>query len=297
MSLRGAVGLRTALLALLMLAACTRTPVPAETSFALCANGWDDDGDELDDCRDPDCWGHEVCRQKRGGGPLAPAPIDDEVSIADPPLVDDNMQEPPAMGLPDAGMPPEPTDAGVPIEPPDAGVPPPVCVGCEGECIDGVCVETTPVLGRFLVRSLEVEVASSHRMQGRACYDENDECGEVLPVPCACRPDPQVAIWVDGVKAGFVEQQEDSEMATWDEPAIELALNVGSLIEIEVADHDVDDTGHARFETMLVCILTADSALVASGELGCDESIDLPLVQVPRRVTAYIERLDAATAE
>lgn len=296
MSLWGAVGQRAALLALFGLAACTRTAVPAETSFALCNNQWDDDGDALDDCRDPDCWGHEVCRQRRNGS-QPPAPIDDNVPRVEPPLVDDGMLEPPPMHALDASMPPELADAFVPIEPPDANGQPPLCIGCEGECIDGVCVTRPLALGRFTVRALEVEIDRSHRAEGRACYDENNECNQVLPVPCACLPDPQVKIRVDGVGAGYVDQQPDTERATWDDLSIELVLNEGSVIEIEVLDHDEDEAGMARFEMMLECALTADAELVASGELGCDESVDLLVGQVPRRVTAYIERLDATTAE
>jgi hypothetical protein len=276
-------------------AGCTRTPVLAETSDSLCTNEVDDDGDLLGDCADPDCWGHEVCRVPSVEAGVLPPPY--EAPWMEPPPDDDDIPTP-ADERPDAGALPEPIDSGTPIEPVDSGTvapPPPACGGlCPiEECIEGECVQPPTPLGRYVVSSLEVEVPRGRRLaNGGGCWDANDECGMELSLACECSPDPQVKLFVDDVKAGHAGVAPESELATWDALSIELDLNQGSRIRLEVLDNDEDVPEAPDFEIMFECELLASAELLASGELKCEEELGFPPVGQPRRVVAYIEPVE-----
>jgi hypothetical protein len=228
-------------------------------------------------------------------GMLAP-PYQAPLEEPPPPPVDELDATIPPVEQPDASM--------LPLDPPDAAGPKvhdaevpssPCGSDCpEGACSDaGVC-ETGPTpLGRFVVRSIEVEVPRGRSLLADTCFDDDSDCNDVSPFDlCPCPPDPQVAIWVDGEKAGYVPVASDSERASWDGLSIELVLNEGSTILLDVLDND-ESTPEAPepFEVIFECELTASHALLASGRLLCeDEGIFPPGPR--RRVLAEVEALE-----
>jgi hypothetical protein len=288
MSLRGAVGLLCAMHAVAVTASCTRTPMPAETSAGLCSNELDDDGDDLDDCSDPDCWGHELCRVP-SLGPVLPPPY--RAPFEPPPTPPKDGEPMPPIDMFDAGMPPlEPADAGGPKTPDAEVMPSPCGADCpEGACSDaGVCETEPSVLGVFVVRSIEVDVPRGHSLGADACYD--DQCGFSLPRDfCDCPPDPQVKVSVDGAPIESL-MEIDSDSAVWAELAIELVLSEGSLIALDVFDNDEGNAEAPAFEPIFHCELVASRALLASGRLACADEAVFP-TGPRRRVVAHIEQL------
>jgi hypothetical protein len=290
-------------LACWLLAACTYTTVPAESSALACSNDDDDDGDLKKDCWDPDCWSFARCR------------VNVDASVPLPPFM------PPPSGVPgppDVFEPPvDEPDGHVPQMPPDAGVmtdgamdaeadaePPLLCSDLcpEGECTDGVC--NVPLeLGEYRVTGIDILV--SREMSPGVCFDAPGNC-DTFELLC-CPPDPYVNVRIGDKKAGFVRAP-NSALKTWNEvdirmwnvPDIRMKLHEGDELTFEVVDDnneavgDRDNIGAAQPMFTCTTIVTLGKVFETRA-LGCTpDNEDRTAGALQYGVTATIERIESA---
>lgn len=283
--------LRSAALALAcwLPAACTLTPLPAESSALACTDSNDDDGDGKIDCVDPDCWGFAHCRKLEDGGmPIVEPPVIDPPPV--PPVMQMDADTP--VATPDADVvvvPDAAVDAEVDAAPPllcDDSCPP-------GKCIDGVC-SVPPLFGEFKIESLKVVAPRTNDDENNTCFDPAPYCLFVNGL--CCDPDPYVVIHVDSVKAGFVTATDDA-YPEWDasELAFTLELHEGAEIWLDVVDADspeVNDPVEAPSnQSIFSCGITATVEAVASGLLTCRPEGYPPFPDF--RVELQIQQIDA----
>jgi hypothetical protein len=229
----------------LVAAGCSYTAI-GELSASACTDNEDNDGDGLNNCRDPDCQAYAHCQAQRGE-----------------PIM--NPQQPPSrfdasVGVPfEAGSPPdadvdpvdEQDDAGSEVEPPpvDAGALP-----CDGRCtvtqacIEDVCEDlSSPAAGKFELRILSVEVPDFN--QWTRCFDPC--AGRLFPsfTICMCAPDPYVEVWrvrqdgdeEMGTLIGSTPVAADARMAaSFEDTVIEVELDAGDALWLVVVDEDAE---------------------------------------------------------
>lgn len=233
-------------------AACTYTPLPAESSAHLCTGGLDEDEDGVSDCKDPDCWGFAHCRENEDAAvpmsPFGPPPS----GVPAPPGV---VVDKPIKTDPDSSVPVEMPDADVVIDAsvdaePDAELPPVCSELCPPDkCEDGVC--TVPLeLGEYEITHLEL-LAPRERRNG-VCFDERGNCPfpfiDLDPLAPCCPPDPTVIIRVGEEKVGLVGAP-NTALQQWDAPGVRMQLREGDEVTFEVIDDDNPDVGDDRDET------------------------------------------------
>lgn len=282
-------------LACWLLAACTYTAVPAESSAFACSNNDDDDGDFKADCLDPDCWGFAHCRVNADASvpmtPVVPLPSGVPAPLADPlvpPVGGSDASQIDNPWLPDADV---PVDGSVDAEA-DAGIPLVCSEYCpEGECDNGVC--KVPLdLGEFEITRIDLRIP--REMSNGECFDAIGNCVG-FELRC-CPPDPFVIVRVGDEKAGVV-QATDSAFKAWNAPGILLKLREGDELTFEVVDNDnteVGDQDDLIAQAVFTCttIVTLGKALDARA-LGCTpNSDDRPLGNLLEYgVTATIEQI------
>jgi hypothetical protein len=273
-------------------AGCQITPLAAETGAFACNNTRDEDGDNMRDCEDPDCWGYAHCRvQEDASAPFVPAvpPAEIPDGLGGPPL------KPPANEQ-DSGMPvhiPDLGDASIDVDAaPDAELPPVCDPSCpEHRCVAGVCA--APVdLGAFLITSLEISVPRA--IDGQ-CLDPDQACGFKLS-PC-CTPDPDLYVSVAGVKVAFADI-DDAAYFLWQRLDVVVELREDDVVRFEVLDDDTADGDVADGEPdpVFECSTTVTVDNVATGMLRCSPGIEGLELGVPYRVTARIAPASPAEA-
>ena len=246
MTARAADGMRTssrlAVWLFVLLAGCDITP-HGEWNALECSNGRDDDGDQLVDCADPDCWAF-ACSEMRG---VMDAGHDATISLPDAKIRDAQPVKDASPIHPDASIPAD-DDAGVldPMED-DAG-PPPTCTElpslCEPGtvCRDDECVSDTWGPYTFLGVSAVVPVVS----RSLVCFDDALLCG--LLCDNDCKPDPVVVVRKYTGPSDAVGQAvyttsphgNDTERPSWSEPSppVTVTLSPTDSLKFTVWDWD-----------------------------------------------------------
>jgi len=252
-------------------AGCEYTSLAAETSSLACQDEDDNDSDGKENCDDPDCWGHAVCRVQVDAGAPVVEPVN-PMGMIGPPL-------PPVFRDADVIEPPWQLDAAVDSDVDasdpelDAAIPLPCNAACAPElCTDGVCASPT-----FIVTRLEV---SMPRSLDDACLDPEVECVDFVNRCCA--PDPTVVVRVDDDKVGHVEMQ-NTAFPIWSMPEImELRLTPNAVVKFEVLDNDSGDgTTDTLVDSVFECSVTVSSEHIRAGALGCLAPIENPNPLLP----------------
>ena len=268
----------------LILGACTASQVAGELSARECADGDDNDGDDLFDCFDPDCHAFDVCnpetrrpRSQIGSAVMGEVPGVDASTMLSDPLA------PPSD---EPSMPEEPTPADeVPAEPGPGSEPAsPMSVACDPACVapdvcvEGICLVPVAVFADSW-QITEVEVTVPRRLEPSSpCLDEGAIwCPGGSPSVdfwgCACPPDPEVQVWVANPPeaaelVGTTQVIEKADEGTWMlATPIELLLLASSEIVLKVLDRD-GDGGEPIFE----CGIAADPDVLGAGVLICTQS-------------------------
>jgi hypothetical protein len=176
-----------------------------EASAAACTPGsGDEDGDDLADCDDPDCFAFEVCRQF--------SRLNSPDSGGNTPRSDAGGSTPAGTGGNAAsggtgGAPLQVRDAGLdaelpPVEqlPPDSGgVPDAAIVPCGGcavgeECVEDACVPIEGTTGGTYTLSVLSGTMPLATDPGFMCVDYTCPGGGATTVWCICPPDPYVRV-------------------------------------------------------------------------------------------------------
>jgi hypothetical protein len=220
---------------LLVTSSCADKPV-GEFTVAACMNGEDDDGDELRDCNDPDCW--VFCPYRTGfelGDASSSPPSDASVDATPAPAADSGKSG--EMLDDDAGL-----GAGDASLEDDAGMPS-ACECAPNEmCIEGQCqpAASPTIEGMYTlsVKSAYVPLAPSNDR----CFDYPTGCVVRAPPFCDCeRPDPYVVVVLSGtvlMKATTTAVHDTASPAWSAAPTVTINLKSTDTLTFIVFDQD-----------------------------------------------------------
>jgi hypothetical protein len=222
-----------------LLCACTTSSLVE----SLCDNGYDEDGDNLIDCHDPDCQASDDCLSARAAEITPP-----DAAVRKPPLYD--AGHPPTelgdawAGTPDGASADAATADSGGLMPPaideDAGPPDP-CTLCavDEACVDAKCQPAaSSTSGAYHLHVISGVVPLNDAFT--FCYDA---C-LISPIAgvCTCPPDPYVRVVLrrDGRETliGVTDVVEDTTTPTFADNQFEIDIAQGDVLRFEVYDHD-----------------------------------------------------------
>jgi C2 domain len=235
-----------------------------EIGVLLCGNGVDDDGDELADCVDPDCWSSSACddltlrTQGQLDASLRMAPADDAS------LGDGARSEAPMATDEDAGT--TEVDSSMPTsacDPEDA-----TSCGPEDVCVEGRCIPDPFEKNVYLVRIASAFLPT--RRPDTTCFETLlDGCANVLT--CSdCLPDPYVITELGGDEINRTSVDYNAIAATWHDKAFTVTKVPGQVLTLRVMDDDdAPATDALIFECRVeVALLGTGSGLQCVPRLG-----------------------------
>jgi hypothetical protein len=219
-------------LLILALTACRITP-HGEWNALECSDDLDNDGDDLIDCEDPDCWAF-ACKHTQ---PTPPIDAGSDAHTPDAALVDANS--PDVMTMP---LPVDDSDSG-PISMDDSGEPDFTCTRdpnrCKPDekCLAGVC-KPIDIRGDYTLQILSA-VVPDQNLAG-VCYDF--DLSLCTPPDCStCEPDPYVVVKKRNIATlGMTARPTSSntDKPTWTEPGFPITIADDDTLQFIVWDAD-----------------------------------------------------------
>lgn len=250
--------------ALLLFAACSSAS-GAEVGATSCTDERDNDGDQLSDCDDPDCYALEACRLLASVLRDASTPTKRDAGAREIPSRTDAGVI--ANSVPDATVDvvenlPTFVDAGAFVCSP--------CLPTE-ECVEGQCqIVAVDQTAHYALRILSAVVPDLDATT--RCYDPGLSCAGALPSPpyglCTCPTDPFVRVVLarGDTKAliGMTATVMDDSTPTFPSTEIDLLLEPGDVLIFEVWDAD---TTPKKDEFLYEC--KPDLSTLMAGPISC----------------------------
>jgi hypothetical protein len=237
-------------------AACTITP-HGEWDPKQCSDGIDNDGDQLIDCADPDCWAF-VCKQP-GTSRLDAGP-DAALAARDAMPFDARAAD---TGAPSMSRDPDDSGGASGDDATTANCGPGLAeCGAGDECVQGIC-QAIEITGTYSIQILSATVPP--RTLAGDCHDP-DLVACSIRQDCSldiCDPDPYVVVTKNGVvNLGKTQFRNNTTKPTWTDENIRAALQNGDRLEFAVWDWD-------GVTSMKIYACSPDLSKLRTGMLRC----------------------------